>query len=117
MGSDHAGSASGGASRISRRMAAIPAAGPRASIGKDQAQPTAATRTGTSWMLPMVSRNPSEVCRVKAVPTACRGATSVTMALNWAESATTKNPQTQASGASTQSTLVPPPPVPRGSLH
>ncbi len=48
----------------------------------------------------MVSRKPIEVCSVSAVPTAWRGATSVTSVLNWAESATTKKPQTQATAAS-----------------
>src|SRR5438270_4648979 len=33
---------------------------------------------------------------VSAVPTACEGTDSVTRALNWAESGTTKNPQTIA---------------------
>ena len=50
-------------------------------------------------MLPMVRRKPSEVWSVSAVPTACEGATSVTSALNCAESATTKNPHTHATAA------------------
>ena len=48
----------------------------------------------------IVSRNPSEVCTVSAVPTAWPGTDSVTSALNCALSATTKNPHTSASGAS-----------------
>ena len=39
---------------------------------------------------------------VSTVPTACRGAISVTNALNWAESVTTKNPQIQATAATSQ---------------
>ncbi len=50
-------------------------------------------------MVTIVRRKPTEVCRVSAVPTACAGANSVTMALNWAESATTKKPQTSTNGA------------------
>src|SRR5262249_48288979 len=65
----------------SREIAAIPSAGPSASAVKAQRQPTASTRTGTSWMLPRVSRKPAEVWSVSAVPTACRGAASVTIAL------------------------------------
>ena len=48
-------------------------------------------------MVTIVRRKPIEVWSVSAVPTACGGATSVTSALNCAESATTKNPQTSVS--------------------
>ncbi|HEX8363534.1 MAG TPA: hypothetical protein VF613_25665 [Longimicrobium sp.] len=41
-------------------------------------------------MVTIVSRKPSEVCRVRAVPTEWGGATSVMAALDWAESATTE---------------------------
>lgn len=77
----------------SRAIAAIPSAGPSASTGNAQRQPVAAAIAGTSWMVAMVSRNPIDVWSMSAVPTACAGAASVTMALNCAESATTKNPQ------------------------
>src|SRR5688500_14427722 len=39
---------------------------------------------------------------VSAVPMACGGTDSVTIALNWAESATTKKPQTRTIGAMIQ---------------
>ena len=80
-------------------MAAMPQAGPRARTGKAQRQPKAAAIGGTSWIEAMVRRKPAEVCTVSAVPTACGGTDSVTSALNWALSATTKKPQTQASAA------------------
>ncbi len=54
-------------------------------------------------MVPMVSPKPSDVCRVSAVPTACGGATSVTRALNCAESATTVKPHTSAMAMSSAS--------------
>ncbi len=47
-------------------------------------------------MLPIVRRNPTEVCRVSAVPTACGGAISVTSAENCAESAITATPPDEA---------------------
>src|SRR5688572_12981402 len=71
-------------------------------MGKVQGHPSDFSNSGTPWIVTPVNRNPSEVCMVRAVPTACRGATSVTRALNWAESATTKNPQIQATAATTQ---------------
>src|SRR5262245_36191518 len=80
-------------------MTAIPAAGPSASTGKAQRQPNDWTIPGTSWIVTMVSRKPSEVWSVSAVPTAWGGAASVTIALNCAESATTKNPHTATSAA------------------
>src|SRR5256885_1076499 len=51
----------------------------------------------------IVSRNPSDVCMVSAVPTACGGTDSVTRTLNCAESAMTKNPQARAIGIRRQS--------------
>ena len=39
----------------------MPAAGPSASIGNAQRQPTSATTGGTSWMVTVVSRKPSDV--------------------------------------------------------
>src|SRR6185436_6588028 len=53
----------------------------------------------------MVSRKPSDVCTVSAVPTACGGTASVTSALNCAESAMTKNPHAHASEPTIQSDL------------
>ena len=50
----------------------------------------------------MVSRNPTEVWSVNAVPTPCWGATSVTIALNCAESATTNRPHTSTTGSNIQ---------------
>src|SRR5207302_155251 len=81
----------------SLRMLAMPQAGPRASTGKAQRQPTWLARGGTSWIETVVSRNPAAVWTVRAVPTACGGTDSVTRALNWALSAMTKKPQVQAS--------------------
>src|SRR5688572_668732 len=78
----------------------MPNAGPSARIGNAQRHPHASTSTGTSWIVNIVSRNPREVCSVRAVPTACGGALSLTMALNCAESATTKKPQHHTSGTS-----------------
>src|SRR5205809_198061 len=49
-------------------------------------------------MVKQVSRNPRLVCRVSAVPTSSRGASSLTAAENCAESATTVTPQTSSSG-------------------
>src|SRR6266516_3793550 len=53
-------------------------------------------------MLAIVSRNPSDVCRVSAVPTACDGTDLVTIVLNCAESAMTKNPPSHATATMTQ---------------
>ena len=78
----------------------MPAAGPMASTGNAQRHPAACAIAGTSWIVAVVSRNPSDVCRASAVPTACGGATSVTRALNCAESAITKNPHSQATARS-----------------
>jgi hypothetical protein len=89
-------------SDLEEGIAMIPSAGPSASTGKAHCHPATATIAGTAWMVTMVSRKPSEVWSVSAVPTAWLGATSVTMALNWAESATMKKPQTQASATSTR---------------
>ena len=83
-----------------RAIAAMPKAGPSARTGNAQRQPAAAAIAGTIWMVAIVSRKPSEVCSVSAVPTACGGATSVTSALNCAESATTKKPHAHATGTS-----------------
>src|SRR5439155_20698318 len=47
-------------------------------------------------MLAIVSRNPNDVCRVSAVPTAFGGTDLVTIVLNCAESAMTKNRHTHA---------------------
>jgi hypothetical protein len=51
----------------------------------------------------VVRRNPSDTCRVSAVPTAWGGTLSVTSTLNCAESAMMKKPQTRAIGARIQS--------------
>src|SRR5687767_2759900 len=83
-------------------MLQMPRAGPRASMGKAQAQPTAATTGGTSWMVIVVRRKPNEVCTVSAVPTAWGGTLSVTSTENCALSATTKKPQRSATGARSQ---------------
>ena len=76
-------------------MLQIPHAGPNARNANAHCQPSTLTTAGTAWIVTMVSRNPSEVCNIKAVPTESWGATSVTSALNCAESATTKKPQIQ----------------------
>ena len=55
-----------------------------------------AANHGNSRMLTIVSRKPTEVCSVRAVPTWVRTLYSVTSAENCAESATTENPQTDA---------------------
>ena len=70
---------------------------------KAHGQPMVRTIGGTSWMEMVVSRNPSDVCSVSAVPTACGGALSVTSTLNWALSAMMKKPHTSATGVSSQS--------------
>src|SRR6266550_1095013 len=56
-------------------------------------------------MVTHVSRNPRLVCRVNAVPTYSRGASSLTAAENCAESATIVTPQRTSSGASSVSGL------------
>src|SRR5206468_3375651 len=56
--------------RAKQRIAAMPAAGPKARIGNAQGQPSDFSRSGTIWIVTPVNRNPSEVCRVRAVPTA-----------------------------------------------
>ena len=81
--------------RARRRIAAMPATGPSASIGNAHRHPTTPTTGGTSWMDTIVSKKPSDVCTVSAVPTACGGTASVTSVLNCAESAITKNPHVQ----------------------
>src|SRR5687768_4449174 len=78
----------------------MPAIGPSASTGNAHAQPSDSTTGGTSCMVSVVSRNPSDVWIMSAVPTACDGTLSVTRTLNCAESATTKKPQASATGAS-----------------
>src|SRR5204863_362661 len=65
---------------------------------KAQGQPWASTIRGTAWMVAMLRRKPSEVWSVSAVPTESPGAASVTIAENWAESDTTKKPQTSTIG-------------------
>src|ERR1700687_653470 len=84
-------------SAASRRMLAMPQAGPRARTGKAQRQPIWLARGGISWIETVVRRKPRAVWTVRAVPTACGGTDSVTKALNWALSAITKKPQAQAS--------------------
>ena len=83
-------------------MTAIPRSGPIARTGNAQRQPIEPAISGTHWIVIVVSRKPNEVWSVSAVPTACGGAESATMALNCAESATTKKPQTQAIAVTTQ---------------
>jgi hypothetical protein len=51
-------------------MAAIPKAGPAASITNAHRQPTMVANGGTSWIDTIVSRKPSDVWMVSAVPTA-----------------------------------------------
>src|SRR5687768_7915748 len=75
----------------------IPNAGPSARRGNAYFQPTTATIGGTSWMEIVVSRNPIDVCKVRAVPTAWGGTTRVTMVENCALSAITATPQIRTS--------------------
>ena len=58
---------------------------------------------GIIWIVMVVSRKPSDVWRVRAVPTACGSTDSVTSTLNCALSAMMKNPHTMVSGARIQS--------------
>ena len=81
-------------------MAAMPNTGPTARIANAHCQPTRATAGGMIWIVAMVSRKPSEVCSVSAVPTACGGTLSVTSTENCAESAMTKKPHPRAIGTS-----------------
>ncbi len=74
-----------------------PDRGPIASIVNATPQPNAPDTSTVSHIENAVSRNPTDVCSVSAVPTACGGATSVTSAENCAESATIAKPQTSAS--------------------
>jgi hypothetical protein len=52
-----------------RRIATMPASGPTASTASAQCQPTACSTAGTSQIVAPVSRNPSAICTVSAVPT------------------------------------------------
>src|SRR6266516_3224262 len=67
-------------------------------------------------MLAIVSRNPSDVCRVSAVPTACDGTDLVTIVLNCAESAMTKNPHSHATATMTQTLDANKPPMTTAQL-
>src|SRR5438093_489138 len=67
-------------------------------------------------MLAIVSRNPNDVCRVSAVPTACGGTDLVTIVLNCAESAMTKNPHTHATATMTQTLDAKKPPMTAAQL-
>src|SRR5688572_19837679 len=84
-------------------MVRIPNAGPSANSGNANFQPTMATMGGTSWMEIVVSRKPTDVCSVSAVPTACGGTTLVTSVENCALSAITATPQTRTSSVSSGS--------------
>ena len=75
-------------------MAARPASGPSASTQAAYCHPTLVARRGKRSIVTMVSRKPSEVCSVSAVPVASTGARSLTSAENCAESATTAKPHT-----------------------
>src|SRR2546425_1135725 len=67
-------------------------------------------------MLAIVSRNPSDVCRVSAVPTACDGTDLVTIVLNCAESAMTKNPHSHATATMAQTLDANKPPMTTAQL-
>src|SRR2546430_3997767 len=68
-----------------------------------QRQPIRSATHGKRQIVRQVSRNPRLVCRVSAVPTRSRGASSLTDAENCAESATTDTPQTSSTGSSSAS--------------
>ena len=55
------------------RNTPTPTNGPTASTASAHRHPSASASIGTSWMLAMVSRKPSDVCSASAVPTACGG--------------------------------------------
>ena len=77
-----------------------------ASMTKAAGQPAAATASGTSWIETIVSRKPTEVWMVNAVPVYSGGLSSVIEAENWAESATTETPQTSKTAVSSGSGAV-----------
>src|SRR4051794_5530312 len=52
-----------------RAMAMVPQMGPMASSGTAPRQPSASTATGRPWIVAIVSRNPTAVWAVRAVPT------------------------------------------------
>ena len=49
-------------------MLQIPHTGPAARKANAHCQPNAPTIAGTAWIVTMVTRKPSEVCNIKAVP-------------------------------------------------
>ena len=60
---------------------------------------------GTPLMVINVTRKPTAVCKVSAVPRTSSSAVSVTIGENWALSATTVRPQTNKTGRTTQTEL------------
>ncbi len=79
-------------------MAAMPTAGPSESQGKAQRQVSSSAIKGTPRIVTRVSKNPSAVWSARAVPRVSSSLVSVTIAENWALSATTANPHTRKSG-------------------
>src|SRR5258708_34020214 len=61
----------------------MPSAGPSARTGNAYLQPAASATTGTSWMVTVVRRKPTDVWRVGAVPTASGRGARVTSGENW----------------------------------
>ena len=84
-------------------MATEPSSGPTPSSATATGHPRAPATTGTPWMVTTVSRKPSAVCRVSAVPTYRWSTTVPRHAENIAESAITEAPHTTSSGTSTHS--------------
>jgi hypothetical protein len=87
-------------SRRSSAIASVPRKGPGARNAKAHGQPHASTARGTSQVAGRVSKKPRLVWSDSAVPTYGDGASSVTDAENWAESATMVKPQTRATRTS-----------------
>jgi hypothetical protein len=76
------------------RMASAPTTGPGARSRNAYCQPTASARIGTNWMVTTVSRKPTAVCAVSAVPMYRLSATSLSAVEKTPESAMTEAPHT-----------------------
>ena len=88
-------------SRRSIAIAMIPTTGPPARIASAAPHPAASTTVGTSRIVRIVSRNPTHVYIVSAVPTNSGSPSSVTAVLYCALSAIIANPQTRHTAVST----------------